>query len=98
MSDGLLPSTPATRSVPAKGVLPPAARKWGRMLDLEDLEPGDLILFRPVNPNLDKISQLIIAAQMQAGFSEEDARWTHAAVYLGDGELICEANIWLAGF
>src|ERR1700730_13201957 len=29
---------------------------------------------------------------MKGGYAPLDARWTHAAVYLGDGQNICEAT------
>jgi hypothetical protein len=41
----------------------------------------------------DAISEQIIQAQMRGGFSAEDARWQHAAVYLGEGYVI-EATLY----
>jgi hypothetical protein len=50
MSDGLLPSIAAFR---ADRELPVEAREWRRVLDLSELEPGDLMLFRTVSDKLD---------------------------------------------
>lgn len=36
----------------------------------------------------DAVTRQIIAAQTRGGFGAEDARWQHAAVYLGDGYVI----------
>lgn len=92
MTDGLLPNAPAAGKLQVDRELPIEARKWGRILDLSQLEPGDLILTRPAEPATDSISLKIMAAQEHGGFHKRHAQWTHAAVYLGDGEYLCEAN------
>lgn len=66
-------------------------------MDLTALEPGDLFLFRPVDPTSDSISQRITQAQSDGGLHKRHAQWTHAAVYLGDGQSICEANFKVPG-
>lgn len=91
MTGGLLPSEDLTGSIRVDRELPQEARTWGRIVDLKTLEPGDLILFRPVPAEADPISQAIVRAQLTR-FPERHAQWTHAAVYLGDDEHICEAN------
>ena len=75
--------------------IPTCARTWGRIVDTSNLLPGDLVLTRLVNP--DSISNYIVEAQKSGGFPPRHAQWTHAAVYLGDGEHICEANFKVAG-
>ena len=77
--------------------LPKAARDWGRVIDFTALEAGDLLLFRSVNPAADSISRRIMQAQADGGLHQRHAQWTHAAVYLGDGEHICEANFKVPG-
>jgi uncharacterized protein YycO len=65
-------------------------RKFGRFPDLGVLQPGDLLLFSALEPGL--VSKGIRIFQEQAGYSESDARWHHAAVYLGVDGAICEAT------
>jgi len=96
MSDGLLPSIDPAGTVRIDRELPREAREWGRIVDLSALEPGDLLLFRPVDPTSDTISSRIIEAQRKI-LPERHAQWTHAAVYLGDDEHICEANFKVPG-
>jgi hypothetical protein len=91
MSDGLVPDAAPSGRVRIDHELPQEARDWGRVLDLSALEAGDLILFRPIPSDADHISHQIVRAQMQFRH-ERHAQWTHAAVYLGDDEHICEAN------
>ena len=94
--DGLLPSDEPVRAEPAARQLPLCARKWGRFLDTGALLPGDLVLTRPILQ--DQVSQAIADAQLAGGLSWKHAQWTHAAVYLGDGEYICESSFKEPGF
>lgn len=71
------------------GPIPPHLRQFGRFPDTSLWLPGDLLLFNAVHPGW--IAQSIIQGQQRGGYAEEDARWHHAAVYLGDGISICEA-------
>ncbi len=98
MGEGLHPDTPPFDRVRVDRELPQEARAWGRILDVSALEAGDLLLFRPASSSLDRISKSIVEAQARGGFPERHARWTHAAVYLGDDEHICEANFGIIGF
>jgi hypothetical protein len=98
MVDGLLPSAEVTGSVQVNRELPLEARTWGRILDLTHLEPGDLLLTRPADPSTDAVSRGIMAAQERGGFHARHAQWTHAAVYLGDDEHVCEANFKFPGY
>lgn len=52
-------------------------------------EPGDLLLFSAVEMN--GVQRAIVKAQERLGYAEEDAKWHHAAVYVGDRTL-CEAT------
>jgi hypothetical protein len=73
------------------GALPPALRKFGHFPDLSSLWPGDLLLVSSLKPTAG--SKLIVATQQIGGYAEEDARWHHAAVYVGAKIGICEANL-----
>jgi len=98
MSDGLLPSAPPGGSIRIDRQLPLEARTWGRVLDLSQLEAGDLILTRSCESASDPISIAIARAQEKGGFDKRHAQWTHAAVYLGDDEHLCEANFKNGGY
>lgn len=70
--------------------LPEGVRKFGRFPDVNALLPGDLILTRALK--CDYVSKRIHGAQKQGGQHWRDARWTHAAVYMGDKIRVIEAN------
>lgn len=70
------------------GPLPRSVRTFGRFPSVDRWRPGDLLLFSAANPTV--ISRRVIEAQLRGGYAEEDARWHHAAVYVGDAR-ICEA-------
>ena len=97
MSEGLLPGAAPAGTIRIDRELPKAARDWGRVIDFTALEAGDLLLFRSVNPAANSISRRIMQAQADGGLHQRHAQWTHAAVYLGDGEHICEANFKVPG-
>ena len=75
--------------VPA--TLPLAVRELGHLPDLTQLLPGDLILISPLEPTF--LQKQIQKAQKIGGYHPDNARWTHAAVYLGSQFDICEATI-----
>jgi hypothetical protein len=68
--------------------IPKAVRTFGRALNPDILEPGDLILVSRKTPNW--TSRRITTYQSRM-FAEEHARWYHAAVSGGRFE-ICEAT------
>jgi hypothetical protein len=70
--------------------IPQALRQFGYVPDWSAWHPGDLLLTQ--SPNPDKVSQQIQNAQA-LGYGDKLALWTHAAVYLGDGLMLCEAQI-----
>lgn len=67
----------------------------GPFPDSSQFQPGDIVLFRPLNP--DFLQKRIISHQERFcrdwKCSDEHARYTHAAVYLGYDGLLCEA-VW----
>src|SRR6266403_4073483 len=70
--------------------IPQALRQFGYVPDWSAWHPGDLLLTQ--SPNPDKVSQQIQSTQA-LGYGDRLARWTHAAVYLGDELMLCEAQI-----
>lgn len=74
--------------VPA--TLPQAVRALGHLPDLSQLLPGDLILISPITPSF--VQKQIQKVQTNGGYHQDDARWTHAAVYLGSDFSICDAT------
>jgi len=64
-------------------------RRFGFYPNCGDWLPGDLLLVSEVIP--DWIHRQITDAQVRAGYHADDARWQHAAIYMGDGR-ICEAG------
>jgi hypothetical protein len=68
-------------------------RKFGFLPDFKAWHPGDLILTGSSAP--DWISEKI--EEIQIGYGAERAKWTHAAIYLGDELMLCEAQLDLLG-
>lgn len=71
-------------------LLEPRVRKFGSFPDTSVLLPGDLLLTEDLDP--DWIAKSITQSQLEAGFPSEHSRWTHAAMYLGDGERVVEST------
>jgi hypothetical protein len=69
--------------------LPPQVREFGFIPDTSPWLPGDLVLVSPVVWTW--TTQPIFLAQKKGGFSDEHARWHHAAVYVGHN-FLCEAD------
>ena len=65
------------------GPIPSALREFGKFPNTHDWKPADLLLVSSVVP--DAVTKQIINTQLRGGFGPDDARWQHAAVYLGDG-------------
>lgn len=65
------------------GPIPVHVREFGKYPNTNDWKPADLLLVSSVEP--DAVTRQIIGTQTRGGFSADDARWQHAAVYLGDG-------------
>lgn len=90
------PTDPCTGTCHPTLALPDATRTFGRLFDCSALQAGDLILTRPTGPKIELTSRKIIEAQSRA-YAPADAQWTHAAVWIGDGENICEATFGVPG-
>jgi hypothetical protein len=86
----LLPTAAAIAAAPVTRALPAATRSFGKLLDTRTLRPGDLLLAREMSP--DRISTMIGEVQAAGGYEPLDARWTHAAMYVGDGVHVVEAT------
>lgn len=69
-------------------MIPTDLRAWGYFPAIAHWHPGDLILTSSEHP--DRASQWIVEVQKD-GYADH-AHWTHAAVYLGDGLMLCEAQ------
>jgi hypothetical protein len=78
------------RRIRPKTAIPARIREHGKWPDFEAWHPGDVILVKSKEP--DAISKLIQTVQ-EPGYGREFAQWTHVAVYLGDGLMLCEAQI-----
>jgi hypothetical protein len=67
-------------------ILPKDVRRLGHAPAIEQLLPGDLLLFSPTHRNF--VSSRISSAQEQGGFLPEHASWTHAAIFLYDDVMV----------
>ena len=88
----LHPNDLPTGTIVAPRALPQGTRKFGKLVNTDILKPGDLILTREIDPT-DNLSKLITKVQSSGGYHEDDARWTHAAMYLGDNASLIEATV-----
>ena len=68
--------------------LPEHVRNFGYLPDFDLWQPGDLLLFSAKRPN--RAQRAIVETQKRSGYAPDDARWHHAAVYIGD-RYMCEA-------
>lgn len=82
-----LPPSGTTCTVLGPGVDELRGRfKW--LPEMAEWEPGDLVLFRPrARDPKDRAGKSIVSVQ-RLQYAPAHARWTHAAVYAGGGELI----------
>jgi hypothetical protein len=76
---------PITPSKP----IPLSARDLGKLPDTRDLRPGDIVLFNRIDPRV--THRAIEKVQAAHGFAPEDARWHHAAIYVGR-DSVCEST------
>ena len=88
----LLPNAVPLRKIRAGRALPDKTRAFGRLIDTSQLQAGDLLLSRnPLGENW--ISDLIADVQGRIGYGQSDARWSHVAMYLGNGSHVVEATV-----
>jgi hypothetical protein len=88
----LHPDDSAARSVHVPRALRLATRDFGKLINTDRLRIGDLLLTREAEPE-DTTCGLITEVQAEGGYSEADAQWVHAAMYLGDGANVVEATV-----
>lgn len=77
------------------GAIPLDLRKFGKFFHTTAWRAGDLILSREIAP--DWIGKWIEKSQTTGGYAPADARWTHVAMYVGDGLTVCEATFSFKG-
>ena len=77
--------SPDFRADPTAGPV----RDSGYLPDFTSWRTGDLLLFSTIAPTW--VQSRIIATQRRLQYGPEDARWHHAAVYIGD-QYLCEAR------
>jgi len=82
---------PATEPMPGaawipSGPIPKALREFGKFPNLDQWRPADLLLVASIAP--DTSVRQIVSAQARGGYAPEDARWQHAAVYIGEGYVV----------
>lgn len=88
------PNQPLPADAPVwtpSGAVPPHVRTAGRFFNTANWWPGDVLLFRHATPTF--FQKQIQSFQTRGGYSVEDACWTHAAIYMGEGLSVCEATI-----
>jgi hypothetical protein len=90
MQKVLDPTTPGTRGTwRPKQALPHRVREFGRWPNTDSWRVGDVLLFSEVKPS--SLGRKIRNLQESVGFAPEHARWTHAALYVGN-DYMCEAT------
>ncbi|MBV1864896.1 MAG: hypothetical protein KUG74_10725 [Rhodobacteraceae bacterium] len=67
------------------GLLPSRVRKFGYYPNIASFHSGDVLLFEPRSPT--RISRAISKSQKEL-FADDHARWTHAAIYIGEGMIV----------
>jgi hypothetical protein len=70
-------------------------RAFGKFFDTSNWRAGDLLLVRDIEP--DWVGRGIEKSQLRGGYAQADARWSHAALYLGDRLTVCEATFSVLG-
>lgn len=89
------PSSGATCVVYSDTALTEANREFGLLPDMRSWLDGDVILFSPRPVHLAREtrskSETVRTTQERLGYSPAHSLWTHAAVYIGNGEIV-EAN------
>ena len=88
----LHPEAPCGGRIRPGRALPPKTRDFGRLIDTSKLQAGDLLLTRDMSGE-SWISNTIADVQKRIGYGDPDARWVHAAMYLGDGANVVEATV-----
>lgn len=78
-----------TKTWQAARKIPGHLAAFRRYPNVDEWQPGDLLLTCELEPDI--VSKCITSLQ-SFGYGEH-ARWTHAAIYVGDGWRVCEATV-----
>jgi len=80
------PTEPSQGTVLVSSPLSNEERRLQRVLDPTIPRPGDLVLASSIVPTF--IPRQIRAVQMRGGYPVDDARWEHAAIFIGKGQIV----------
>jgi hypothetical protein len=82
----LTPDDAATGPFTVRGPLSRKEIELKKVIDLSVLLPGDLVLVSSMNPGI--VARRIREIQQHGGYLPDDARWEHAAMYIGKGVIL----------
>jgi hypothetical protein len=90
----LHPDAPARGQLRFYRAIPRPTRQFRKFVDTSVLRAGDLLLTRQKETDKQHwTSSEITRVQLEGGYEDVHARWTHAALYLGDGAHVVEATV-----
>jgi hypothetical protein len=70
--------------------IPSETRSFGKLVNCAGLRPGDILMSWDLSD--DNTSKMIVNVQEAGGYGRNHSRWSHVAIYLGDGENVVEAT------
>lgn len=69
-----------------KSPIPPELREFGKFPNTHQWLPGDVLLFGEATPGF--VGKTIRKVQVDCGFAITEARWQHAALYIGNDYMV----------